>query len=119
VPRRLTKQLLCPACGLLIGDAAHQRWPGDLTITSAEGHLLQPTRVSLLRQLAEQETVAASTPAERDRALSRLEFLRTNSGELVYDLSCPAGHRMLVTMPRLVRAMRRTPGSWVTLPYQS
>jgi len=107
---------MCPVCGVLIGEAAHQRWPGDLTITSVSGHLVQPTRVSLLMQLAEQEAVAATTASQRDRALSRLEFLRTNAGELVYDLSCPARHRMLVTMPRLVRAMRRTPARWVTLP---
>jgi hypothetical protein len=119
VPRRLTKQLLCPVCGMLIGEAAHQRWPGDLTVTSVSGHLVQPTRVSLLRQLAEQDAVAATTAAERDRALNRLKFLRTNAGELVYDLACPAGHRMLVTMPRLVRAMRRTPARWVTVPHKA
>jgi hypothetical protein len=104
---------------MLIGEAAHQRWPGDLTVTSTSGHLVQPTRVSLLRQLAEREAVEANTAADRDRALSRLAFLRTNAGELVYDLSCPAGHSTLVTMPRLVRAMRRTTARWVTLPYKA
>ena len=101
---------------MLVGEAVHQRWPGDLTVTSAAGHLVQPTRVSLLRQLTEQEAVAATTASARDRALSRLAYLRTNAGELVYDLSCPAGHGTLVTMPRLVRAMRRTAARWVTVP---
>jgi hypothetical protein len=110
---------MCPVCGALVGEAAHQRWPGDLTVTSAAGHLMQPTSVSLLRQLAEQEAVAATTAAERDRALSRLKFLRTNAGELVYDLACPAEHHMLVTMPRLVRAMRRTSARWVTVPHKA
>jgi hypothetical protein len=117
VPGRLTKQLLCPLCGMLLGEAVHQRWPGDLTVTSHTGHLLQPTRVSLLKQLAEQEAATATTPSERERALGRVSFLRTNAGELVYDLSCPAAHRTLVTMPRLVRAMRRTPARWITLPH--
>jgi len=111
--------MLCPVCGVIVGEATHQRWPGDLTITSAAGHLVQPTRVSLLRQLAEQQAAAATTPSERDRAATRLTFLRTNAGELVYDLSCPAGHGTLVTMPRLVRAMRRTQARWVTLPYDA
>ena len=109
---------MCPVCGMLIGEAAHQRWPGDLTVTSISGHLVQPTRVSLLRQLAEQEAVAANTAAERDGALSRLEFLRTNASELVFDLTCPRDHRLLVTMPRLVTAMRRTAARWVTVPYE-
>ena len=116
MPGRLTKQLMCPACGLLIGEAIHQRWPGDLTVTSVAGHLVQPTRVSLLRQLAEQEAAAAATATDRDGAQRRLVFLRTNAGELVYDLCCPAGHRSLVTMPRLVSAMRRTSARWVTVP---
>jgi hypothetical protein len=104
---------------MLIGEAAHQRFPGDLTVTSAAGHLVQPTRVSILRQLAEQEAVAASTPADRDRALSRLAFLRTNASELVFDLACPQDHRLLVTMPRLVAAMRHTSARWVTVPHHS
>jgi hypothetical protein len=117
VPRRLVKQLLCPVCGTLLGEAAHQRWSGGLTVTSSARHRLQPTRVSLLIQLAEHEAATASTASERERAMSRISFLRKNAGELVYDLSCPAGHRTLVTMPRLVRAMRRTPARWVTLPH--
>lgn len=112
----MTKQLLCPACGLLIGEASYQRWPGDLTLTSATGHRLPPTRVSLLTQLAEQEAAGAVTATARDQATSRLSFLRTHAGELVYDLACGAGHRTLVTMPRLVRAIRQSSGAWITVP---
>jgi hypothetical protein len=36
-------------------------------------------------------------------------------GELMYDLACRRGHRTVQTMPAILRALRRTPGSWVPI----
>ena len=35
--------------------------------------------------------------------------------ELAYDLRCRNGHRVLRTVPQIVRAMRGSPGAWVSL----
>lgn len=37
------RRLVCPACGDLLGDAIHRRWPGSLTIRAEAGHIINPT----------------------------------------------------------------------------
>lgn len=101
----------------MMGEASHQRWPGDLRVTDAQGRLVQPTHVGLLVRAAEQELAGAADASARDRAQTRLAFLRRHVSEIVYDLSCPAGHPVLTTMPRLVTAVRRAKGTWVPVPF--
>lgn len=114
-PRRLHKQLTCPACGVVLADAELSSWAGRLELTSTEGHVLQPTGVGLQIRATEQQLAEAGSLAESEQARARLEFLRRNVGELVYDLRCRSDHSTLRTMPQLVQAIRRTPGQWVSL----
>jgi hypothetical protein len=113
--RRITKKLTCPACGAIVADATYRRWPSDLVIVSVDGHLVQPTGVALQIRIAEQEIAAAAGSPEQDAAEARLAYLRRNASELVYDLRCRNGHRVLQTMPQIVHRVRSSPGSWVTL----
>jgi hypothetical protein len=101
MPRRIRKQLICSACAVVIADATYTRWPGDLVLVSPEGHLLQPESVGIQLRRAR---------AEDDG--DRVEFLERHLGELVYDLRCRNGHRVLRTMPQLVRTLRDAGGMW-------
>jgi hypothetical protein len=114
-PRQVRKLLTCPGCGVVVAEAVLVAWLGKLELTSTEGRLLQPTAVWLQVGSAQQQLAAATSVAESLQAQSRLDFLRRNAGELVYDLTCRNGHSTLRTMPQLVRALRRTPGQWVSL----
>lgn len=114
-PRRLVKQLTCPQCGDVIGEAAYRAWPGRLVVTSVQGHGIQPMGAALQLRLAEQAVAAASGPQERTRHEDRAKFIAGNLTELIYDLVCPRGHSTLRTGPQLIRFMRRTPGRWVSL----
>jgi hypothetical protein len=108
VLRPVTRQLVCPACGVVLADAAYRAWPGTLTLVSPEGAQLQPaTGAVLLRQVR-------AEPAGGDRA----EFVQRHLGELLYELRCRNGHSTLRTLPQLVRAVRRARGRWadLTLP---
>ena len=113
--RPIRKELTCPACGLIVATAVYRRWPGTLTLTSFDGRPQAPMGSGLQRRLAEQELGSASPGAQRSEAEARLAFLDRNLGELTFDLSCRTGHRTLRTMPQIVRAVRRTPGAWVSL----
>ncbi len=99
-PRKLGKQLLCPGCGDVLATAVHTRWPGNLELTAPDGTRLQPESAAVQLRRAEPQ---------------RVEFLRRQLDELVYDLRCRRGHSTLRTMPQIVRAMRSTPGAWVPL----
>ena len=113
--RRITKKLTCPACAAIVADATYQRWPSALVLVSVEGHLLQPMGVALQIRLAEQEVATGLSSPEQDAAEARLAYLRRHASELVYDLRCRNGHRVLRTMPQIVHLVRSAPGSWVTL----
>ena len=113
--RRITKLLTCPGCGVIVATAVYQRWPGDLVLTSLEGHRLHPMGGALQVRIAEQEAVEASSSTDREQARARLDFLERHLGELIYDLRCRNGHRIVRTMPQIVDAMRRTAGDWVSL----
>ena len=115
----LRKSLICPACGVVVAEALLKPWPRrllqNLVLTSPEGHHIQPMGVDLQLRLAEQALADAASARERDEAESRLAYLRRNVAESIYDLRCRNGHRILRTMPEIVRAVRRSPGSWVSL----
>jgi hypothetical protein len=103
--RAVTKQLVCPACGVVVADVRHRTWPVVFVLVSPDGAQLQPaTGLVLLRQ------VQAQAGGE-DRA----DFVRRHLGELLYDLRCRNGHSTLRTLPQLVRAVRRARGRWVDL----
>jgi hypothetical protein len=113
--RRLRKKLTCPACGDVIADAAYRPWPGDLNLTTVAGAPLQPVSVTLQLRSAQQRLAEATTTGEEATVRARIEFLRRNIGELIYDLRCHHGHSTLCTMPEIARAMRRTPGDWISI----
>jgi hypothetical protein len=111
----LRRQLTCPACAVVLGEARYRRFPPDLHVTSPEGHLVQPDGVAVLLLRARAEVERAGTGAAGDAARDRLAFLERNWTELVYDLRCANGHSTLRTMPQLVRAVRGAPGEWADL----
>lgn len=115
MPRVITKQLICPVCGVVVADATYRRWPGQLDLVSPEGFTLQPERVALQLRRARSEREAAASPARAELADARIGFLQRNVAELVYDLRCRNGHSTLRTMPQLVRAIRTARGRWVQL----
>jgi hypothetical protein len=107
--RPVTRQLVCPACGVVIADARYRPWPVLFTLVSADGALLQPESGGVLLRRVRAE------PAGSDRA----EFVQRHLGELMYDLRCRNGHSTLRTLPQLVRAVRRARGRWVDLQLRS
>jgi hypothetical protein len=115
VPRRVTKQLVCPACGALVGEATYRRWPPGLTVVSADGTNLAPQTAGTQERRAQTAVAAAASPGEAQRARDRLDFVRRHFGELVFELRCPNGHTTLRTMPQLVRTVRTAAGGWVDL----
>jgi hypothetical protein len=116
---KVEKSLLCPACGVILADAVVPRWPGSLleslVVISPEGDRLQPMGVGVQVRLAEQQAAAASSAREREDAEARVRYLKRNVSELVYELRCRNGHRVLRSVPQIVRAIRRSSGTWVTL----
>jgi hypothetical protein len=110
--RRLVKQLTCRTCGDVVADAEYRPFPSTLRLHGLDGTLLQPTGGAVLVRLAQRQLADPGDPGHAD-AQARLDYLRENLGELMYDLRCPRGHVTLATMPGIVRAMRRTPGRWV------
>lgn len=103
--RPVDKQLVCPACGVVVAGARYRPW-GTLALTSPEGAPLQPVSggVLLLRQVE-------AEPGGADRAA----FVRRHLGELMFDLRCRNGHSTLRTLPQLARAVRRAGGRWADL----
>lgn len=113
MPRRITKQLTCPACGVVIAEATYQRFPGNLTLTDPDGAYLAPETAGTQERRAQTAIAQAGSPAEEERARDRLEFAQRNVGELIYELRCRNGHSFLRTMPQLVRAVRDSTAQWV------
>ncbi|MDX6325695.1 MAG: hypothetical protein QOK15_2049, partial [Nocardioidaceae bacterium] len=88
-------------------------WSGDLRLTSPERTPLQPIAAAVQMRLAESRLAAASSAGDRATAQARVDFVRRNISELIFDLRCRNGHSTLRTMPQIARALRRTPGQWV------
>ena len=108
----VTKQLVCPHCSRVVATAVYRRWPGKLRLTAQDGTPLPPESVAL--QLLRARAQVAENPRD-PMAADRLAYLEDNSYELVFDISCPNGHSILRTMPRIVRSIRSTPGPLVDL----
>ena len=113
VLRRVSKQLTCPRCGDVVANAVYQRWTGRLTITSIEGHQITPGDWAVQLQLVQQDMASASV-GDLEEAQARLDFVRRNIGELIYDIRCRRGHSTLRTGPQIARVLRRTSGRWVS-----
>jgi hypothetical protein len=116
--RRVTKKLLCPQCGDVLADADYRPVAGSLALSGPGGYQLTPQMGAIHTPRAEQELASASSPAGADEARARLEFIRRNAGELLYDLPCHQGHYTLATAPQITRALRRAKGDWVSLGEQ-
>jgi hypothetical protein len=114
VARHLVKQLTCPRCGDIMAQAVYRRFPPSLRIETPDGVLLQPGSGAVLLRMAERR-IAEAAPADRAEAENARDFVRRHLGELMYDLRCRRGHSTVQTMPAIVRAMHRTPGSWIPL----
>jgi hypothetical protein len=112
MPLSVTKQLMCPSCGLVVATAVLRRWPGSLVLTAVDGTALLPEGVGL--QLERARARLAANPRD-PAAVDRLAFLKDHLEELVFDLTCPAGHSILRTMPQIAQAVRRAPGPLVDL----
>ena len=100
------KQLVCPACGVVLAEAVHRRWLGTFRLEWPDGVLLQPSGGAVLLREAEAQPVPDD---------DRIAFIRRDIGELMYDLRCRNGHATLRTMPQVVRAVRQARGRWVDL----
>src|SRR3954469_24796480 len=111
VRRTISKQLPCPACGVVVADATYTRWPGDLALVAPDGTRIQPESAAVQLRRARAEQDAAPTPAREQR----MAYLTRNLDELVSDLRCRNGHSTLRSMPELVRAIRQAGGHWVDL----
>jgi hypothetical protein len=112
---RSTKQLTCPACGVVIAEATYQRFPGNLVLVDPDGARLQPEAVRDQLRRAQSAAASAASAGAEPHARDRIAFLEHNLGELVYDLRCRNGHSLLRGMPQLVQAVRDAAGQWVSL----
>jgi len=113
--RSFTKQLICPDCGDVIGDATLRPLTGWLAVRLAGGGLAGPSEGAVQLNVAKRRLTEA--PADgRDRAQRQLAFVERSLGEQIYDLACPRGHREFITAPQIIRAMHRAQGGWARLP---
>jgi hypothetical protein len=111
----VTKKLICPRCGDVLADADYRPLAWSLTLIAPGGDQLTPQMGAIHLRRAEEQLATAACAADADEARTRLEFIKRNSGELIYDLPCPRGHYTLATAPQMTRALRRTQGGWVSL----
>jgi hypothetical protein len=107
------KQLICPECEQVMGTASWQLFTG-LRIMSPDGFRLTPVSNDLMFRSTEQRLASASAQ-DRPEASRRREFVLSHPGDRLYDIKCPNGHNTLTTAPLITKAIRRTPGNWVTL----
>jgi hypothetical protein len=112
------KKLLCPHCGDVLADVDYRPVAGSLALSAPGGYQLTPEMGAIHIGRAEQELASADSTAGADEARARLEFVRRNVGELMYDLPCHQGHSTLATAPQITRALRRANGDWVSLSEQ-
>jgi hypothetical protein len=112
--RPFRKQLTCPECGDVIGEARLRPLTGWLTVRQPDGSLIGPSEGAVQLGVAQQRLHAA-TDGERPRAQRQVEFVERQLGEQIYDLSCPRGHWTFVTSPQIARAMRQAGGAWASL----
>lgn len=106
--RTSDKELVCPRCGDVVARAHYRPLAGALTVTGLDGFEIPPLGGAV--RVLERELASGAEEAD---VRERIEFLRRNESELVYELRCPRDHRTLCTPPLIIRAMRRTKGRWV------
>ena len=107
------KQLICPECEQVMGTASWRLLTG-LRIMSPDGFRLAPVSNNLMLRITEQRL--ASAPAQDQPEASRQRaFVLNHPRDRLYDIKCPNGHQILSAAPLITRAIRRTPGNWVTL----
>ena len=111
----MTKKILCPRCGDVLADADYSPATGSLALCAPGGDQLSPQMGAVHTRRAEQELASADSTVGADEARARLEFIRRNVGELMYDLPCHRGHSTLATAPQITRALRDAKGDWVSL----
>ncbi len=99
----------------MLADADYRPLAGSLTLTAPSGHQLAPQMGAIHIRRAEQELASASSSAGADEARTRLEFIKRNLGELMFDLPCHRGHYTLATAPQITRALRQAKGDWASL----
>jgi hypothetical protein len=104
------KQLLCPACGDIIAEATHRRFPAVLTVRAPAGYEVMPQRSAAV----ERELDNGRLPGDPDEAALREMLLRFHA-DLIYELTCPRGHVTYRAAPAVVRAIRTAPGAWAHL----
>jgi hypothetical protein len=113
--RPYSKQLTCPDCGDVIGEARLRPMTGWLTITRPGGGLFGASEGAVQLRVAEARLHAAA-PDEQASAQHQVDWVRRHQGEQIYDLTCPRGHQVFVTTPQIARAMSRAGGGWAALP---
>ncbi|GAA4588118.1 hypothetical protein GCM10023107_08280 [Actinoplanes octamycinicus] len=106
----MRKQLLCPACGDIIAEAVHRRFPATLTVRAPAGYEVMPRRSAAV----ERELLAGELPGDPDPDTLR-EMLLRHHADLIYELTCPRGHVTYRAAPAVVRAVRAAPGAWAQL----
>ena len=111
----MTKQLICPRCGDVLGEAVYRPLGGWLTITDPAGRQLAPQEGAVHARRAEAALAAASSAAEEEQAQADLRFIKQHIGELMYDLPCHQGHHVLATAPQITRVLRQANGDWAEL----
>jgi hypothetical protein len=113
--RRVDKQLTCPRCGNVVADASYRPLSGTLTVTAVEGTVVLPAGAAVQLGIAERSLAGATTTADREEAQARLDFVRRNVGEVIYEMRCQRGHVTMRTAPQITRAVRRAGGRWAAL----
>lgn len=104
------KQLLCPGCDDILAEAEHRRWPPELTVLAPAGYEIMPRRSGAVQRDLEAGTL---TSAGDEQALRSM--LLTHHADLIYELTCPRGHRVIRAAPQITRAVRQADGQWVHL----
>ncbi len=108
----VTKQLICPSCGVVVASASYRRFPRRLIISTLDGVEIPPESIALLLPRARKQL--AANPRD-PVAADRVAFLERHYEERIVDIPCPQGHTLLRTLAQLARAIRSSPGVGVDL----
>jgi hypothetical protein len=104
------RQLLCPACGDLLGEAMYRRFPAMLTVRATAGYEVMPRRSAAV----ERDLREGRLPGVPDERALR-DMLIRHHADLIYELMCPRGHVTYRAAPQVVDAVRAASGQWAHL----
>jgi hypothetical protein len=104
------RQLLCPACGDIVGEAIHRWFPAMLTVRAPAGYEVMPRRSAAVERDL-REGVLAGVPDEQ----TLRDMLIRHHADLIYELRCPRGHVTYRAAPQVVDAVRAASGQWAHL----